>query len=414
MKENCFFSVKGNLMSDLIMQQIETRMAQKGIDLNLLSDQELSLVAERFLGDAPPGHLPRETVISTLQGQEPIQQWAMGIKSRVAAAAAEKMTDTTRTAVAQARSAYETRRDKDPRLAMIADKFGEWLNESNYNSAELTAMADANQDGIISNDEILNLIRTMSNAEPPSWVVDLVVQHIDEDGNGSITLPEWWAFLESIGFEGASPVLDPPVPEPTPTPEPAASPAPTPAPTPEPIAAPTPAPEQDALAGIAATTAAPAAVAVAATAAAVAPRAVAKPTPEPVAQQTPVVEAVPAAPTSSVDPMSHEGIIEALSGARLLSEFNSIVAQSTSQTCTVKVQTTERSLMASGEYRGGQTITGILNGSEHVVAIRFPVAETEFIEGLKTGQTVTAEAVIYRWSGALKQANLEATGARIA
>ena len=41
-------------MSDLIMQQIETRMAQKGIDLNLLSDQELSLVAERFLGDAPP------------------------------------------------------------------------------------------------------------------------------------------------------------------------------------------------------------------------------------------------------------------------------------------------------------------------------------------------------------------------
>ena len=406
MKENSFFSDKGNLMSDLIMQQIETRMAQKGIDLNLLSDQELSLVAERFLGDAPPGHLPRETVISTLQGQEPIQQWAMGIKSRVAAAAAEKMTDTTRAAVTQARSAYETRRDKDPRLAMIADKFGEWLNESNYNSAELTAMADANQDGIISNDEILNLIRTMSNAEPPSWVVDLVVKHIDADGNGSITLPEWWAFLESIGFEGASPVLDPPVPEPTA--------APTLAPTPEPIAAPTPAPEQDALAGIAATTAAPAAVAVAATAAAVAPQAVAKPTPEPVAQPTPVVEAVPAAPASSVDPMSHEGIIEALSGARLLSEFNSIVAQSTSQTCTVKVQSTERSLMASGEYRGGQTITGVLNDSEHVVAIRFPVAETEFIEGLKSGQIVTAEAIIYRWSGALKQANLEATGARIA
>ena len=406
MKENSFFSDKGNLMSDLIMQQIETRMAQKGIDLNLLSDQELSLVAERFLGDAPPSHLPRETVISTLQGQEPIQQWAMGIKSRVAAAAAEKMTDTTRTAVAQARSAYETRRDKDPRLAMIADKFGEWLNESNYNSAELTAMADANQDGIISNDEMLNLIRTMSNAEPPSWAVDLVVQHIDADGNGSITLPEWWAFLESIGFEGASPVLDPPVPEPTA--------APTPAPTPEPIVAPTPAPEQDALAGIAATTAAPAAVAVAATAAAVAPQAVAKPTPEPVAQPTPVVEAVPAAPASSVDPMSHEGIIEALSGARLLSEFNSIVAQSTTQTCTVKVQSTERSLMASGEYRGGQTITGVLNDSEHVVAIRFPVAETEFIDGLKSGQIVTAEAIIYRWSGALKQANLEATGARIA
>lgn len=403
MRENCFFPNKGNLMSDLIMQQIESRMAQKGIDLNLLSDQELSLVAERFLGDAPPGHLPRETVISTLQDQEPIQQWAMGIKSRVTAAAAERMTDTTRTAVSQARSAYETRRDKDPRLAMIADKFGEWLNESNYNSAELTAMADSNQDGIISNDEILNLIRTMSNAEPPSWVVDLVVQHIDADGNGSITLPEWWAFLESIGFDGAAPVLEPPAPEPTP--------APTPAPTPEPTPEPTPAPEKDALAGIAASTATAATVAVAATAA-VSPQEVAEPIPDQVAQPTPVAEAVPTA-ASSVDPMTHEGIIEALSGARLLSEFNAIVAQSTSQTCTIKVQKTERSLMASGEYRGGQTITGILNESEYVVAIRFPVAESEFIEGLKTGQIVTAEAVIYRWSGALKQANLEATGARI-
>ena len=403
MRENCFFPNKGNLMSDLIMQQIESRMAQKGIDLNLLSDQELSLVAERFLGDAPPGHLPRETVISTLQDQEPIQQWAMGIKSRVTAAAAERMTDTTRTAVSQARSAYETRRDKDPRLAMIADKFGEWLNESNYNSAELTAMADSNQDGIISNDEILNLIRTMSNAEPPSWVVDLVVQHIDADGNGSITLPEWWAFLESIGFDGAAPVLEPPALEPTP--------APTPAPTPEPTPEPTPAPEKDALAGIAASTATAATVAVAATAA-VSPQEVAEPIPDQVAQPTPVAEAVSTA-ASSVDPMTHEGIIEALSGARLLSEFNAIVAQSTSQTCTIKVQKTERSLMASGEYRGGQTITGILNESEYVVAIRFPVAESEFIEGLKTGQIVTAEAVIYRWSGALKQANLEATGARI-
>ena len=411
MRENCFFPNKGNLMSDLIMQQIESRMAQKGIDLNLLSDQELSLVAERFLGDAPPGHLPRETVISTLQDQEPIQQWAMGIKSRVTAAAAERMTDTTRTAVSQARSAYETRRDKDPRLAMIADKFGEWLNESNYNSAELTAMADSNQDGIISNDEILNLIRTMSNAEPPSWVVDLVVQHIDADGNGSITLPEWWAFLESIGFDGAAPVLEPPALEPTPAPTPEPTPEPTPAPTPAPTPEPTPAPQKDALAGIAASTATAATVAVAATAA-VSPQEVAEPIPDQVAQPTPVAEAVPTA-ASSVDPMTHEGIIEALSGARLLSEFNAIVAQSTSQTCTIKVQKTERSLMASGEYRGGQTITGILNESEYVVAIRFPVAESEFIEGLKTGQIVTAEAVIYRWSGALKQANLEATGARI-
>ena len=59
MRENHFSLLKANLMSELVIQQIEQRMAQKGIDLNLLSDQELGLIAERFLGDAPPAHLPR-------------------------------------------------------------------------------------------------------------------------------------------------------------------------------------------------------------------------------------------------------------------------------------------------------------------------------------------------------------------
>jgi hypothetical protein len=104
-------------MSEFMMQQIEQRMAQKGIDLNLLSDEELATVAVRFLGDAPPGHLPRETVISTLQDQKPIQEWAMGIKSRVAAQAAERMTDATRSAVDTARETYQKKRDEDPRLA---------------------------------------------------------------------------------------------------------------------------------------------------------------------------------------------------------------------------------------------------------------------------------------------------------
>ena len=68
MKENLFIEHKGSTMSDFMMKQIEQRMATRGIDLNLLSDEELSAVAVRFLGDAPPGHLPRETVIATLQG----------------------------------------------------------------------------------------------------------------------------------------------------------------------------------------------------------------------------------------------------------------------------------------------------------------------------------------------------------
>lgn len=386
------------------MQQIEQRMAQKGIDLNLLSDEELATVAVRFLGDAPPGHLPRETVISTLQDQKPIQEWAMGIKSRVAAQAAERMTDATRSAVDTARETYQKKRDEDPRLAAIANKFGEWLSESNYNAAQLTAMADSDQDGIISNEEILNLIRTMSNADPPEWVVELVVKHIDSDGNGAVTLAEWWAFLESIGFENVTPKMpEEPVPVEEPVPEP------TPAPTP--VAEPTPAPTPAEVAPVAAVASV---AAVAATTMAATPA-----EPQPVAPAPTAVTSAPVTETApeqeaSTGGLDHLSIIEALSGARLLSEFNEIVSRSTIQTSTIKVEKTERSLMASGEYRGGQTITGTLDGGEHVVTMRFPVSETEFIEGLKVGQVVTSEGKIYRWSGALKQANLECTNARIA
>ena len=395
-------------MSDFMMKQIEQRMATRGIDLNLLSDEELSAVAVRFLGDAPPGHLPRETVIATLQGQKPIQEWAMGIKSRVTGQAAQKMTDATRSAVDTARKNYEARREQDPRLAAIANKFGEWLNESNYNAAQLTAMADANKDGIISNDEILNLIRTMSNSEPPEWVVELVVKYIDTDGNGAISLPEWWAFLESIGFENASPQIpEQPIPAavPEPTPEPTPAAVPEPAPEPTPAAVPEPASVPIAVQTIQ-PAASVAAVAAVATTAAVSSQ---EPTPAPVE-----VQPEPQQHSESTENMDHLGIIEALSGARLLSEFNKIVALSTTQTSTIKVEKTERSLMATGEYKGGQTITGTLDGGEHVVTIRFPVNESEFIEGLKVGQLVQAEGKIYRWSGALKQANLDGTNARLA
>ncbi len=399
-------------MSEFMMQQIEQRMAQQGIDLNLLSDEELSAVAVRFLGDAPPGHLPRDTVISTLQDQKPIQEWAMGIKSRVAAQAAERMTSATRSAVNTARENYQKKRDEDPRLAAIANKFGEWLSESNYNAAQLTAMADSNQDGIISNEEILNLIRTMSNAEPPEWVVELVVKHIDTDGNGAVTLAEWWAFLESIGFENVTPKMPQEpmaVEEPVPTPAPEPTPVPEPAPARAPAQAPALTPAE-----VAPVAAVASVAAVAATTVAVAPT-----EPEPVAPTPSVVTSAPVSepvlePEASTGGLDHLSIIEALSGARLLSEFNEIVGRSAIQTSTIKVQKTERSLMASGEYRGGQTITGTLDGGEHVVTMRFPVSETEFIEGLKVGQVVTSEGKIYRWSGALKQANLECTNARIA
>lgn len=401
-------------MSELIMKQIEQRMAQKGIDLNLLSDQELAIVAERFLGDAPPSHLPRATVISTLQSQGPIQEWAMGVKERVAAAASQRTTQATRQAVGRARDTYEQKRNDDPRLAMIADKFGEWLRESNYSAAELTSMADANKDGMISNDEILSLIRIMSNAEPPSWVVDLVAKHIDTDGNGAITLPEWWAFLESIGFEGATPPTPEPVTAESVIPEPVTVESMIPEPV---IAQPTAVPTTPEVVADPVKDILPAVAAVTAVTATAAAATVSKPAPTPAPAPaatlpTPAPTPIPAAPAAA-SATGHSSLVEALSGARLLSEFNEIVAQSTVQTCTIKIEKTERSLMASGEYRGGQTITGVMDGGDHVVTMRFPVGESDFIEGLKVGQKVIAEGSIYRWSGALKQANLECMNARL-
>ena len=153
--------------------------------------------------------------------------------------------------------------------------------------------------------------------------------------------------------------------------------------------------------------AAPAAVAVAATTAATI---AASPAP---LQATPTTSEPAKDLTPQATSNGHEDIIEALSNARLLSEFNTIVAKSTSQACTIKVEKVERSLMAGGEYRGGQTITGALNGGEHIVTMRFPVSETEFLESLKPGQNVAADGFIYRWSGALKQANLECVNARL-
>ena len=193
--------------------------------------------------------------------------------------------------------------------------------------------------------------------------------------------------------------------------EPVPTPAPEPTPVPEPAPAQAPAPTPAEVAPVAAVASV---AAVAATTVAVAPT-----EPEPVAPTPSVVTSAPVSepvlePEASTGGLDHLSIIEALSGARLLSEFNEIVGRSAIQTSTIKVQKTERSLMASGEYRGGQTITGTLDGGEHVVTMRFPVSETEFIEGLKVGQVVTSEGKIYRWSGALKQANLECTNARIA
>ena len=47
-------------------------------------------------------------------------------------------------------------------MEMIKTQFGEWLKNSGYNTAELTAKLDKNLDGIISREELNSFIRELS------------------------------------------------------------------------------------------------------------------------------------------------------------------------------------------------------------------------------------------------------------
>ena len=61
-------------ISEMVAKQIENKIAEKG-DLTSLSDSELSQLAIEFVGDAPPSHVPRETVIQILSQQPEITAW---------------------------------------------------------------------------------------------------------------------------------------------------------------------------------------------------------------------------------------------------------------------------------------------------------------------------------------------------
>ena len=173
-------------ISEIMANQIEKKVSEGG--LSNLTDSELSQLAIEFVGDAPPSHVPRETVIEILSQQQDITNWREQIKQKAIDAAKNKVS--------------EVASNVDPKMMeMIKTQFGEWLKNSGYNTAELTAKLDKNLDGIISRDELNSFIRELSGSEPPAWVSDTVVAIIDNDGDGKIRIDELWAYLGTIGFE---------------------------------------------------------------------------------------------------------------------------------------------------------------------------------------------------------------------
>lgn len=193
--------MQGNGVRDMAFKKIEEKMMEKGINLAVLDNQELAEVAVRFTGDAPPDHLPRETIIQILSEQESVQNWAVSVKDKIGTRAAEAAKSEIRQRVESARSSADAVIQNDPMAAQMAERFGEWLKNSGFTAAQLTEMLDSNADGVITTEEATALVRTLANVDPPAWVMDNVTKFLDADKSGQVTVTEWFDFLESIGFE---------------------------------------------------------------------------------------------------------------------------------------------------------------------------------------------------------------------
>ena len=193
--------MQGNGVRDMAFKKIEQKMMEKGINLAVLNNQELAEIAVRFTGDAPPDHLPRETIIQILSEQESVQNWAVSVKDKLSKRAADAAKSEIRQRVESARSSTDAVIQNDPMAAQMAERFGEWLQKSGFTAAQLTQMLDSNADGLITTEEATTLVRTLANVDPPAWVMDNVTKFLDADGSGQVTVKEWFDFLESIGFE---------------------------------------------------------------------------------------------------------------------------------------------------------------------------------------------------------------------
>ena len=173
-------------ISEAVARQIEKKIAENN-DLNSLSNSELANLAVEFVGDAPPSHVPRETVIEILSQQPQISEWRTSIKQKAITAAKEKV------------STMAT--NVDPRMAdMIKQQFGQWLQNSGLSSTEITTKIDTNSDGKITEEELNRFIQNLSGTNPPDWVSVTLMSILDTDQNGVIEVQELWNYLGAVSY----------------------------------------------------------------------------------------------------------------------------------------------------------------------------------------------------------------------
>ena len=365
-------------ISEAVARQIEKKIAENN-DLNSLSNSELANLAVEFVGDAPPSHVPRETVIEILSQQPQISEWRTSIKQKAITAAKEKV------------STMAT--NVDPRMAdMIKQQFGQWLQNSGLSSTEITTKIDTNSDGKITEEELNRFIQNLSGTNPPDWVSVTLMSILDTDQNGVIEVQELWNYLGAIGFnvpsinhpedqfdqqqeldeshideeqanDDAEIDIDSELAELDET-EPTSEPEQVNIPSIEPVIE----------------------------------------SPDAVLQTTQQQDNDESDSTVNT---SIEIGIEKLHSTRLHRESNQVIQSTGPGHCQLMVERVERTLMVMDNYRGGMTATGLLDGGPYTVAVLFEPEHNELIEQ-SVGKKVSFTGALYDWSSGLRQAKIKA------
>ena len=383
--------------------EIEDSFAKSQGQLSALSDSQLGVIAAQYGIKINPSN--RMQTLSSLDSNPSISAWRQSfstgdVAAAVAAASTvgvasqihnskedlqQKATQGARNKIASASSSVvdkiESKASDNPMVEMIRKNFGQSLIQAGYTIPQLTQMLDGDADGTIAESEIMLLIVKMTGTPPPPWVVKTIFEILDANQDGVVTVEEWWAFLEEMGFENNVVTPEPSLPE-----------APA-------VTVVEEKPDIDEIYEEMANVE------------------------EEIPQQQVVESLIPVSETIDVEESSNvildgnvnttnEKLIEELYSSRLSSEEREIIAKASSSLCTIKVERIERTLMVTDHYRGGYSVLGILDGGPYKVTIMIPKSENDVVTAFMKGDTVVANAKIVSWSSGLKIAKLAGTDAR--
>ena len=366
-------------ISQAVASQIEKKISENN-DLNSLSDLELANLAIEFVGDAPPSHVPRETVIEILSQQPEINSWRENLKQKAVEAAKNKVRNVAN--------------NVDPRMAnMIKQQFGQWLQNSGLSTVEITTKIDTNSDGMISRTELNNFIQNLSGTQPPEWVSETLISILDKDQNGVIEVQELWDYLGAIGFE--VPVIQEPVTEEMVVEEPVIEES-----TEE-------VHEKDVYEDAEWSDESEIDI-----------DQEIKEIPDiPHIEEIDTITQAEQKPVSGVDndnniedlPSINTSIemgIEKLHSTRLHREAIGVIESTEPGNCTIMVERVERTLMVMDSYRGGMTVVGLLDNGPYTVAVLFEPDYNDQIETL-VGKKISFSGALHDWSSGLRQAKLK-------